>query len=69
MQLRLDETGARLVSEAVILGREGRCGLARSFRFDGPFLMIPSRNDARVPYLAAWVETTELLPPWREEGG
>lgn len=63
VQLRLDECGARLVSEALVLGRKGRRGTARSFVFNGPFLLLLSRNDARVPYLVAWVETAELLQP------
>jgi hypothetical protein len=57
----LDEKGARLESEAsfVVLSR-GRSP-PRSFRCDGPFLVLLMRRSAQRPYLACWIEHPELL--------
>jgi len=56
IRFRLDETGAVLKSEAVAAGGE-----ARSFRFDGPFLILLERKDAKNPYFALWVANAELM--------
>lgn len=54
----LDEGGARVVSEALF----GGLSLPpRSFVCTDPFLVMVMRRGARMPFLAAWVETAELL--------
>ncbi|MBI3863479.1 MAG: hypothetical protein HY290_16430 [Planctomycetia bacterium] len=65
----LDETGALLESEAVLIADNGGGGAHhspvghRKFIFDRPFLIYLIERDADQPYFAAWIETAELLVP------
>ncbi len=59
---RLDETGARLASDAYLglksaLSREE----PRRFVFDRPFLLYIRRTGSEKPYLVLWIENAELL--------
>ncbi len=60
IRFRLDETGAMLKSEAI--GALG--GLAKSYFFNKPFLVLLERRGARNPYFALWVDNAELLVPF-----
>ena len=54
----LDEGGARVFSEALF----GGLSLPpRSFLCNDPFLVMVLRRGARMPFLAAWVETSDPL--------
>ena len=58
VRFTLDEGGARVVSEAVF----GGLSLPpRSFVCQSPFLVMVLRRGARLPFLAAWVETAAPL--------
>ncbi|MEZ4299030.1 MAG: hypothetical protein R3B70_29040 [Polyangiaceae bacterium] len=61
--LRLDERGALLRSEVALELPKGRARKLRTFLFNGPFLLLMTRKSAARPYLAAWIETPELLVP------
>ena len=58
VRFRLDETGAVLKSEAIIVPAMGM-GLV----FDKPFLILLKRREANNPYFALWVGNAELLIP------
>lgn len=55
---RLDESGADLKSTFMLGGFSGRL---RSFKVDGPFLVLMLQRAGDVPLMAAWIETAELL--------
>ncbi|MHB1000329.1 MAG: hypothetical protein ACYC27_13895 [Armatimonadota bacterium] len=59
IRFRLDETGAVLKSEGVIVCSASRINLV----FDKPFLVLLQRKDAKNPYMAVWIGNTELLLP------
>ena len=63
LQFKLDEHGATLLSEALIkLGYSSTGRQApRSFICDGPFLLLLLRSTGQSPYLALWVENSEIL--------
>lgn len=69
VRFRLDETGALLESEALVIGDDEPSGAKRSppghrkFIFDRPFLIYLIERDADQPYFAAWIETAELMEP------
>lgn len=58
IRFRLDETGAKLKSEALGFIFSGP---PRDFTFDRPFLIMLLRKGANQPYFALWVGNTELL--------
>jgi hypothetical protein len=58
----LDETGARLESEAEIVDEDdSEYPKPRQFIFDKPFLVFLREPPATEPYFAMWVENAELL--------
>jgi len=59
----LDERGAELESEAAMLIFGAAALTPRHFVFDGPFLLLLTREGADRPYLALWIETPDLLVP------
>ncbi|WP_319586301.1 hypothetical protein [uncultured Desulfobulbus sp.] len=59
IRFRLDETGAVLKSEAIMVACLSRTNLV----FDKPFLVLLQRDSAKNPYFALWVGNTELLLP------
>ncbi|MHB1000065.1 MAG: hypothetical protein ACYC27_12545 [Armatimonadota bacterium] len=61
IRFRLDETGAVLKSEAMLV--MGSSILSINLVFDKPFLVLLQRKDAKNPYLAVWIGNTELLLP------
>jgi hypothetical protein len=65
VRFRLDEAGARLESEAAIVGEFGEDVVPRlrHFVFNRPFLLYLIERDADQPYLAIWIGNTELLEP------
>jgi hypothetical protein len=67
IKFRLDETGAVIESEAVIIGDNGHTPHIpagnRNFIFDRPFLIYLIERDADQPYFAAWIENTEFMDP------
>jgi len=70
IKFQLNETGALLESEAVIIGDNGHTPHTpagkRKFIFDRPFLIYLIERDADQPYFAAWIENTELMEPVRQ---
>jgi hypothetical protein len=63
VKFTLDEKGAEVRSEAAILVAKGIAtpeGL-REFVFDKPFLLCLKEKKAEYPYLAIWVDNSELL--------
>jgi hypothetical protein len=68
VRFRLDETGAVLISEALIVGENGYQHdpeKERDFVFDRPFLIFLIEPKAAQPYFAAWIENSELMEPAR----
>jgi hypothetical protein len=61
VRFKLDEKGAMLKSEALILAKNGHMPL--EMVFDKPFLVIMAKDRRRVPYFALWVDNPELLVP------
>lgn len=59
IRFRLDETGAVLKSEGMLMGSISQINLV----FDKPFLVLLRRDGAKNPYFALWVGNTELLLP------
>jgi len=60
IRFRLDETGAKLSSEAEFaIGAE--LDQPRHFVFDKPFLLYLKQKDGNAPYFAIWIETAEML--------
>ncbi|MHB1456233.1 MAG: hypothetical protein ACYC0V_04895 [Armatimonadota bacterium] len=59
IRFRLDETGAVLKSEAMMVASITQTNLV----FDRPFLVLLERDGAKNPYFALWVGNTELLLP------
>ena len=68
IKFQLNETGALLESEAVVVGDNGHVPHTpagkRKFTFDRPFLIYLIERDADQPYFAAWIENTELMEPF-----
>jgi hypothetical protein len=59
IRFRLDERGAILKSEAVMATLESVS--IRDLIFDKPFLIMLQYGEAKMPYLAIWVDNAELL--------
>lgn len=62
VKLKLDEAGASVRAEAIMMGFGGPPPGGRDFCVSGPFLLMLIRRSATMPYLALWVET----PAWME---
>ncbi len=60
IRFRLDETGAKLSSEAEF-GIGSDLEQPRHFVFDKPFLLYLKEKDGNAPYFAIWIETAEVL--------
>lgn len=69
IQFQLNESGARLESEALILGDNGHIPQypagKRSFRLDRPFLLYLNEVGADQPYFAMWIGNSELMQSGR----
>ncbi len=64
LQFRLDERGAVVWSEALIIGENGGYDYApgtRTFIFDKPFMIMLRETPDRQPYFAAWIGNTDLM--------
>ena len=63
IRFTLNESGAKLVSEAVggLFGSGMEEHKTRNFTFDRPFLVMLMRKGAMLPYFAAWIHNEELL--------
>lgn len=61
IRFRLDEIGAVLKSEAIMIVTASRILEKRYFVFDKPFLILLKRKEAKNPYFALWVGNSELL--------
>jgi hypothetical protein len=70
IQFQLNESGARLESEAIMLGDNGHVPHTpagkRKFVFSRPFLIYLIEQNADQPYFAAWIANTELMQPFRQ---
>ncbi|MEJ7728507.1 MAG: hypothetical protein WKG00_04770 [Polyangiaceae bacterium] len=62
IRFSLDERGARVESQAVLLAYGAPM---RAFRVTAPFLLMLLRDGSRTPYLTLWVET----PTWMQDRG
>lgn len=60
-KFQLDETGANLSSEALMKLLRGIAPEPRKFVFDKPFLLFIKEPQSRFPYLALWIDNSELL--------
>jgi Protein of unknown function (DUF1559) len=67
VKFHLDENGAVLESEAVIMGDNGHTPMTpaghRKFIFDRPFLIYLIERNADQPYFATWIANSELMVP------
>lgn len=61
IKFKLDETGAELGSEAAVKMLESIIIQPRKFIFNTPFLLCLKRMKSKYPYLAIWVDNSELL--------
>jgi hypothetical protein len=63
IRFQLNEKGAVLKSEAVIIMRALAMAPGRQLIFDQPFLILMKQSYARGPYFAMWVGNASLLVP------
>lgn len=61
IKFRLDETGAKLSSAGFTHLTFGASEQIRKFIFDKPFLIYFREKQARYPYLAVWINNSELF--------
>jgi hypothetical protein len=61
VKFKLDETGAILSSEGFMDLHFGIAEEPRRFIFDKPFLFCLREKDVRYPYLALWINNSDLL--------
>lgn len=61
IRFRLDENGARLESTSLVEVASTSRSQPAQYIFDKPFLVMLKRKSSDQPYLAVWVETSELL--------
>jgi len=61
IRFKLDEKGAVLKSEGIMISIGASTLEIRSFIFDKPFLILLKRRNAENPYFTLWVGNTELL--------
>jgi hypothetical protein len=61
INFRLDETGARLESDAALGMKSAGREQPRRFVFDRPFLLYLKMPGRPQPYFAMWIETPEVL--------
>jgi hypothetical protein len=66
VRFKLDETGAKLKSEAVVVTSDLMKPVPQLI-FDKPFLILMERKGATHPYFALWVDNPELLVPFVPE--
>jgi hypothetical protein len=69
LRFRLDETGARVESQASLSAKSPDGPLEprrepRRLLFDRPFLVLLRRLEAKSPYLAVWIGNSDLLEPF-----
>ncbi|MDB5336534.1 MAG: hypothetical protein JWN70_2153 [Planctomycetaceae bacterium] len=71
IQFRLDEAGAIVESETLIIGDYGPSEYdpkkARKLTFDRPFLLWLQERNASAPYLVAWVANSEWMETRRPQ--
>ncbi len=68
IQFRLNESGAKLLSEAAVIGEYGHYEYKvgeRTFIFDKPFLVVLRESGDKQPYFAAWIANSDLMLPPR----
>ncbi len=70
LRFRLDETGARIESQASLSAKSATVPLEsrrepRRLLFDRPFLVLLRRLEAKSPYLAIWIGNADLLQPFK----
>jgi hypothetical protein len=61
LDFRLDESGARVKSDAIIVLKRGPVPEFKLLVFNRPFLLYIKKQNGEYPYLAMWIENTELL--------
>lgn len=66
IRFRLDESGAQLRSQADLNVKSTYRKEPREFIFDKPFLIYLKERSSQQPYLAIWVETSEVLEPVKQ---
>jgi hypothetical protein len=66
IQFRLDEKGAKLISEAALHLDNGHYEAVvgeRTFIFDKPFMVVLRESTNRQPYFAAWIANADFMTP------
>jgi len=66
---RMDEAGATVRSAAYGAAFGGGSSQPRRFLFDRPFLLTLWKKDAKQPYLAIWIASTDVLIPFKKDKG
>ncbi len=61
INFKLDETGAKVKSESKIALKKGPPINFKLLIFNSPFLLYIKKKDGKYPYLAMWIEDTELM--------
>jgi hypothetical protein len=66
---RMDEAGATVRSTAYGAAFGGGSSKPRRFLFDRPFLLTLWKQNAKQPYLAVWIASSDVLIPFKKENG
>ena len=60
IEFRLDNTGAKLKSEAHLDFKKS----GNEYRFEGPFVILMRKRGETRPFFVLRIENDELLEPW-----
>ncbi len=61
VSFKLNQDAAFLASDSAISAQKSQGGGPKTFVFDKPFLMFLKLKEAKYPYLALWVDSTEIM--------
>lgn len=61
LNFRLDESGAKVKSDAIIVLKKGSVIDFRVLMLNSSFLLYIKKKDGRYPYLMMWIDNAELL--------
>lgn len=69
VSFKMDEAGATVRSTAYGAAFGGGSSKPRRFLFDRPFLLTLWKKDAKQPYLAVWIASSDVLIPFTKDKG